>query len=60
VAYDDGVGMEAKTAGGFMNAVKSGEGFVVEMRGPGRVWTQTRNPSGLVNWLTQVLPFTRS
>lgn len=60
VAYDDGVGLEAKTAGGFMNAIKSGEGFVVEMRGPGRVWTQSRNPSGLINWLTQVLPFTRS
>ena len=60
VAYDDGVGLEAKTAGGFMNAVKSGEGFVVEMKGPGRVWTQTRNPNGLINWLTQVLPFTRS
>lgn len=60
VAYDDGVGMVAKTAGGFMNAMKSGEGFVVEMTGPGRVWTQTRNPSGLINWLTQVLPFTRA
>lgn len=60
VAYDDGVGMVAKTAGGFMNAMKSGEGFVVEMSGPGRVWTQSRNPSGLINWLTQVLPFTRA
>lgn len=60
VAYDDGVGMVAKTAGGFMNAMKSGEGFVVEMTGPGRVWTQSRNPNGLINWLTQVLPFTRA
>ncbi|MFM7148105.1 MAG: AIM24 family protein, partial [Actinomycetales bacterium] len=50
----------AKTAGGFMNAMKSGEGFVVEMTGPGRVWTQSRNPNGLINWLTQVLPFTRA
>lgn len=60
VAYDDAVGMVAKTAGGFMTAMKSGEGFVVEMTGPGRVWTQSRNPSGLINWLTQVLPFTRA
>lgn len=60
VAYDDGVGLVAKTAGGFMNAMKSGEGFVVEMTGPGRVWTQTRNPNGLINWLTTVLPFTRA
>ena len=60
VAYDDGLGMQAVTAGGFMNAMKSGEGFVVIVRGPGRMWTQTRNPSALVEWLTTVLPFTRA
>jgi uncharacterized protein (TIGR00266 family) len=59
VAYDDTIDMKAKTAGGVVTSMKSGEGMVVELTGPGRVWTQSRNPSGLVNWLTNALPFTR-
>jgi uncharacterized protein (TIGR00266 family) len=60
VAYDDNIGMKTRMAAGLMNSAKSGEGLVVDMTGPGRVWTQSRNPSALVSWLTQVLPFTRS
>lgn len=60
VAYDDNLGMEVRTAGGVMNAVKSGEGLIVKMTGPGRVWTQSRNPNALVTWLTEVLPFARN
>jgi uncharacterized protein (TIGR00266 family) len=59
VAYDDTIAMKSRTAGGVMTSMKSGEGIVVDMTGPGRVWTQSRNPNGLVNWLTSVLPFTR-
>ena len=44
--------------GGFRN-VFGGEGLVMEFTGPGTVHTQTRNPSALVDWLTQVLPFSR-
>jgi uncharacterized protein (TIGR00266 family) len=60
VAYDDGIGMHTRTVSGLMTSMKSGEGTVVDMTGPGRVWTQTRNPGALVQWLTTVLPFTRA
>jgi uncharacterized protein (AIM24 family) len=43
-----------------MKSLKSGEGIVLEITGPGLVWTQSRNPNGLVTWLTAVLPFSRS
>ncbi len=59
VAYDDGIGMTTRTVSGLMTSMKSGEGIVVDMTGPGRVWTQSRNPGALVSWLTEVLPFTR-
>ena len=60
VAYDDTIDMKDRTAGGFSTAMKSGEGMVVELTGPGRVWTQSRNPNGLIGWLTTALPFTRA
>jgi uncharacterized protein (AIM24 family) len=44
---------------GIMQTLKSGEGFVFEATGPGRIWTQTRNPQELVMWLTSELPFSR-
>ena len=60
VAYDAYIAMQARTTGGIMKSLKSGEGIVVEITGPGLVWTQSRNPNGLVTWLTAVLPFSRS
>jgi uncharacterized protein (TIGR00266 family) len=61
VAYDDGMQVNIrKIAKGWIQSGKSGEGFVMDIQGPGRVWTQTRNASALVDWLTTVLPFTRS
>ena len=47
-------------AGGLMQSAKSGEGFVFDIQGPGRIWTQWRNPAEFIGWLTNVLPFTRS
>lgn len=60
VAYDDGIRMNTRTVSGLVTSMKSGEGLVVDIAGPGRVWTQSRNPSAFVNWLTTVLPFTRA
>lgn len=60
VAYDAWIQMEVRTTGGVMKSFKSGEGLVVELTGPGRVWSQSRNPGSLVTWLTDVLPFSRS
>jgi uncharacterized protein (TIGR00266 family) len=60
VAYTDGVTYTTrKVAKGIMQTLKSGEGFVFEFTGPGRVWTQTRNIDELVAWMTAVLPFSR-
>jgi uncharacterized protein (TIGR00266 family) len=39
-------------AGGLMQTMKSGEGFVFEFQGPGEVLMQSRNPRGLVSFLT--------
>ena len=60
VAYDAYIAMQARTTGGVMKSLKSGEGLVLEITGPGLVWTQSRNPNGLITWLTNVLPFSQS
>ena len=49
-----------KVATGVMQTLKSGEGLVFEFTGPGRVWTQTRNPQEFIGYLTAELPFSRS
>ena len=60
VAFDPSVTSQIrKVAGGVIQTLKSGEGFVFDFAGPGRVMIQTRNPRALVEWLTQELPFSR-
>jgi uncharacterized protein (TIGR00266 family) len=60
VAFDPSTSYTTrKASSGMMNTLKSGEGFVMEFSGPGKVYTQTRNPGALVTWLTEVLPFSR-
>lgn len=53
VAYEDTVQMQMRKAsgGGLVQSFKSGEGFVFDFTGPGRVWTQTRNPTELMGWI---------
>ena len=43
-----------------VQSLKSGEGFVFDFAGPGRVMIQTRNPRALIDWLTTELPFSRN
>lgn len=45
-----------KAATGLLNSMKSGEGFVFDFRGPGRVILQTRNPGALAAWVASVAP----
>jgi uncharacterized protein (TIGR00266 family) len=61
VAYDAGVQSRLRRAveGRSVQSLKSGEGFVFDFAGPGRVMIQTRNPRALVEWLTRELPFSR-
>jgi uncharacterized protein (TIGR00266 family) len=56
VAYQDSVQMTLrKVTGGMVQSVKSGEGLVFDFVGPGRVYTQTRNPNELVSWIGAAL-----
>jgi uncharacterized protein (TIGR00266 family) len=61
VAYDAGVQSRLRRAveGRSIQSLKSGEGFVFDFAGPGRVMIQARNPRALVEWLTRELPFSR-
>ena len=45
-----------KVAGGMIQTLKSGEGFVFDFTGPGWVMTQSRNPSALAAWVRQLMP----
>lgn len=56
VAYEDTVGMQLrKVTGGFVQTFKSGEGLVFDFTGPGKVWTQTRNPNELLGWISSAV-----
>jgi uncharacterized protein (AIM24 family) len=60
VAFDPTVEyITRKVTKGIAQTLKSGEGFVMEFTGPGRILTQTRNPGELIDWLTVELPFSR-
>lgn len=60
VAYSAAVQMSIrKAAGGIVQSLKSGEGLIFEFTGPGWVMAQSRNPSAMITWLTQALPFSR-
>ena len=46
----------SKAASGWMNTIKSGEGLVFTITGPGRIYAQSRNP----NWFDQFAPANHS
>jgi uncharacterized protein (TIGR00266 family) len=56
VAFDASIGVEAKPIGGFKSTMFSGEGLVVELSGPGKIYMQTRSPKALINWIIPQLP----
>ncbi|MEB3859626.1 MAG: TIGR00266 family protein, partial [Desulfurococcales archaeon] len=43
VAMDGSVGWRIRKFGGLKSFIFGGEGFVIDVTGPGRVWVQTRN-----------------
>ena len=56
VAYQDSVQMALrKITGGLVQTFKSGEGLVFDFTGPGVVFTQTRNPTELLTWLSSAI-----
>ena len=57
VAYQETVQMNIRKAtGGMIQSFKSGEGYVFDFTGPGRVMVQTRNPQALVGFLSRMMP----
>jgi len=56
VAFDATLGVQPKPIGGFKSTLFSGEGFVVELTGPGKIYIQTRSPQALINWIIPQLP----
>lgn len=56
VAFDASINVVPRTAGGIKSTLFSGEGLVIEMMGPGRVYIQTRSPQALINWIIPQLP----
>lgn len=57
VAFDPSVTSQIrKVAGGVIQTLKSGEGFVFDFTGPGWVMTQSRNPAALEAWIRQIMP----
>ncbi|MDX6597132.1 MAG: hypothetical protein QOE87_1019 [Gaiellales bacterium] len=57
VAYDESVEYTLRRAveGRSVQSMKSGEGWVFEFTGPGRVYGQTRSPQSLTKWLQSTL-----
>jgi len=56
VAYESTVNMSLRQAsGGLVQTFKSGEGLIFDFTGPGRVWTQTRNPNEFLGWIQAAL-----
>jgi len=56
VAFGEGVGYSVRKVGGWKSTLLSGEGLVVDLTGPGKVWIQTRSPNGFLGWLIPKLP----
>jgi len=56
VAFDGTIGVQPRTVGGIKSTLLSGEGLVIEMTGPGRLFIQTRSPQALINWIIPQIP----
>lgn len=57
VAYEDSCNVKIrKISKGFMSTLKSGEGLVMDITGPGDVITQTRNPKAFMSWIVSLIP----
>ncbi|GAB4486010.1 MAG: TIGR00266 family protein [Anaerolineales bacterium] len=56
VAFNSTLQAVPRAAGGLKATLLSGEGLVVELTGPGRLYIQTRSPKALINWIIPQLP----
>jgi uncharacterized protein (TIGR00266 family) len=56
VAFDGTMNVQAKAVGGLKSTMLSGEGLVVELTGPGKLYLQTRSPQALISWIIPQVP----
>jgi uncharacterized protein (TIGR00266 family) len=60
VGWDEGVTYEVHKAGNWKATILGGEGLVVSLTGPGRIYVQTRSQDSFLDWLIPKLPTQRS
>lgn len=56
VSFTEGMGFNVRTIGGVRSTLFSGEGLVVDLTGPGRVYMQTRSEDAFLSWLAPNMP----
>lgn len=56
VAFDGNMNVQTKAVGGLKSTMLSGEGLVVELTGPGKLYMQTRSPQALISWIIPQVP----
>jgi uncharacterized protein (TIGR00266 family) len=56
VAFSEGIGYRVRAVGGIKSTLFSGEGLVVDLTGPGRVYLQTRSSGQFLAWLLPQIP----
>lgn len=56
VAFSEGMRFNVQRIGGIKSTLFSGEGLVVELEGPGKVFMQTRSQDAFLSWLIPRLP----
>jgi uncharacterized protein (TIGR00266 family) len=56
VAFSERIGFNVRAIGGLKSTLFSGEGLVVDLKGPGIVLLQTRSVNAFLSWLIPKLP----
>jgi len=56
VAFSEGMGFKVRAVGGIKSTLFSGEGLVVDLTGPGKLFLQTRSDDAFLSWLIPRLP----
>lgn len=56
VAFDASMDVQTRSVGGMKSTLLSGEGLVVELTGPGKIYIQSRSPQALISWIIPQVP----
>ena len=56
VAFDAHIPYNIRKVGSWKSTIFGGEGLMVEFRGPGNLYLQSRSPAAFLDWLVPLLP----